>query len=184
MGNPPDQIADVVDIRRPHGLAPDEAGGGRREAEGGRRKAGGGRSDEARGQQFAATRRCSFRPPRLPLGADTWRGEGCGSLRHEGEGLGDPSLSSGVLDDGRTIMDGRRPPPGMKMGEDAEPGRAGRDGRRESQGNIRSRQGLFSGQRSRGTVRRCPGPHPIPDVPLANKCTTRFGVCQGVSVVE
>ena len=32
-----------------------------------------------------------------------------------------------------------------------------------------------------GTVRRCPGPHPCPDVPLANKCTTRSsGACQGV----
>ena len=35
-------------------------------------------------------------------GADTRRGEGDGSLRHEGKGLGVSRVSSGVLDDGGT----------------------------------------------------------------------------------
>ena len=66
--------------------------------------------------------------------ADTRRGEGLGSLRHEGEGFGVTQVSSGVLGDGRTVP---------------------------------------------GTVRRCPGPHPYPSVPLENKYTTDRRLSRG-----
>ena len=38
---------------------------------------------------------------------------------------------------------------------------------------------LGDGRTVPGTVRRCPGPRPIPDVPLTNKCTPRRGLSRG-----